>query len=187
MESVVYNYRMATPASIASIQEWQWNIAGPFPTEVSLEGFEQLDSLPKSPWPESWMANGQTIEVVNQRTHKGWLDLQHLFFEKHHGATPLTLLGHHAYAQHEMKSKRQGEAILRLGLDDWAVVWWNGERVATFQHEDGFEVAEVPVKVRQGSNTCLIKTNNTDQPLNKRLWALHAALVWENSGQGVQP
>ena len=23
--------------------------------------------------------------------------------------------------------------------------------------------------VRQGSNTCLIKTNNTDQPLNKRL------------------
>lgn len=187
MESVVYDYRMATPTSVASIQEWQWNIAGPFPTEVSLEGFEQLDSLPKSPWPESWKANGQTIEVVNQRTHKGWLDLQHLFFEKHHGATPLTLLGHHAYAQHEMKSKRQGEAILRLGLDDWAVVWWNGERVATLQHEEGFEVAEVPVGVRQGSNTCLIKTNNTDQPLNKRHWALHAALVWENSGQGVQP
>ena len=98
MESVVYDYRMATPTSVESIQEWQWNIAGPFPTEVSLEGFEQLDSLPKSPWPESWKANGQTIEVVNQRTHKGWLDLQHLFFEKHHGATPLTLLGHHAYA-----------------------------------------------------------------------------------------
>ena len=38
MESVVYDYRMATPTSIASIQEWQWNIAGPFPTEVSLEG-----------------------------------------------------------------------------------------------------------------------------------------------------
>ena len=48
-------------------------------------------------------------------------------------------------------------------------------------------MAEVPVGVRQGSNTCLIKTNNTDQPLNKRHWALHAALVWETSGQGVQP
>ena len=183
MESVVYDYRVTSEPDTETIREWAWQIAGPFPTSISWELFQDQDSLPETPWSGPWQVAGHTIDVVNQESHRGWLDLQHLFFETHHGATPLTLLGHHAYAHHVLESDRSGVATLRLGLDDWGVVWWNGEKVASLQHEEGFETAEVTVRVRQGQNTCLIKTNNTDQPLNKRLWALHAALIWEREPQ----
>jgi hypothetical protein len=49
-------------------------------------------------------------------------------------------------------------------VDDGAIVWLNGKRVATLKHEDGLKTAKIKVKLKKGSNELVVKTNNTATP-----------------------
>ena len=55
-------------------------------------------------------------------------------------------------------------------------VWLNGKKLAALKHEPGLAIKRIPIQLIAGDNRLLIKTHNTDQPLNKRMGAIHAAL-----------
>jgi hypothetical protein len=66
-------------------------------------------------------------------------------------------------------------ATLRLGLDNWAIVYLNGQQVALLDHTEEFQTAEIPVTLQEGDNQLLLKTNN-QQNRDRQLWAIHCAL-----------
>ena len=176
MESMVYTYRIPGTTAPDIRTPKQWQVIGLWPQGDQWETFAERDSLPELPWAEGVINRRGERIVAAIPSERGWIDLQHVFFERHHGATPLTVLNHSAYAQTTVYSDHDGTATLRLSVDDWAVVWLNDERVATLRHERGLETVEISVRLRKGPNKLLIKTNNTDSPPNKRHWALHVAI-----------
>jgi hypothetical protein len=62
-----------------------------------------------------------------------------------------------------------------LAFDDWAIVWLNGEKLATLDHSAGFETARLPIRLNQGENQLVIKTNNR-QNSDRLIWVIHAAI-----------
>ena len=64
------------------------------------------------------------------------------------------------YAAGSVVSPRERRAVLRLSFDDWLIAWLNGTRVATLRHEQGFQTARIPVTLKEGRNTLLLKNNN---------------------------
>lgn len=177
MESMVYTYQM--PGTMApEIQTPEaWQILGLWPNGDKWETFVAKDRLPDFPSADK----GQVVDaegrlMASLASTRGWIDLQYFFYERHHGATPLTMLNHSAYAKTTIVRERAETVTLRLTVDDWAIVWLNEEQVAIVRHEKGLETATIPVSLRQGANELLIKTNNTDLPPNKRHWAFHVAI-----------
>ena len=178
MESMVYYYRRADSPPPQETIVNQWQIIGPFP------GGDQWDTFQKNELPGilhgDW--SGDLPEIAPElmrhdlESQRGWIDLQHVFFHRHHTATPLTVLNHSAYLGTTLEREKAGRAILRLALDDWAQVWVNGQELATLKHEQGMRICRIPVELNAGANRLVIKTNNTDQPLNKRTWAIQMAL-----------
>ena len=65
-------------------------------------------------------------------------------------------------------------AKLRLGLDNWAIVYLNGKQVAVLDHDEEFSTARIPVSLKKGDNQLLIKTNNR-MNRDRHLWAIHCA------------
>ena len=176
MESMVYSYHIPESKSFDMQTPDEWQIAGLWPDGDQWETFLERDPLPDGPWSESMPAVEGKPVVAHAMSKRGWVDLQHVFYERHHGATPLTILNHSAYAQTTLTSDHDRTLNLRLSIDDWATVWINDEKVATVKHEEGFKTVRIPIRLRKGSNTLLLKTNNTDTPSNKRHWAFHIAL-----------
>ena len=107
------------------------------------------------------------------RSDHGWINLQNLFFERHHTATPRALVDHSAYARTEIRSEEARDAVLRISIDDWCRVWLNGASVATLRHDNGLEAVRLPVKLQRGSNELLLKTSNSETPPNNRLWVIN--------------
>ena len=176
IESVVYNYQIpGTKASEIQTPE-EWQIVGLWPDGDKWETFTQMESLPKEPWKESMPHKNKNLIIANLSSERGWIDLQYTFFERHHGATPLTVLNHSAYAQTVFQSEHDKTVNLRLSIDDWVIVWINGEMVKTLKHEQGLKTVSIPIRLQKGDNTLRIKTNNTDTPPNKRHWAFHVAI-----------
>lgn len=59
-------------------------------------------------------------------------------------ATPLAVVGHCTYARGTIESPAARDATLGLAIDDWAVVWVIGEKVATMDHSVALEAEEIP-------------------------------------------
>ena len=184
MESVVYSYRI--PGTLApKIQApSKWQVTGLFMPGSWEEFAKSQFTPPNAPveqWPDKPDLNYPTKETfkifaAELPSDRGWIDLQNVFFERNHEYTPLTVLDRCAYARTILASDADEQAVLRLALDDWAIVWLNGEKVATLRHDDGLRIARIPVKLRKGNNDLLIKTNNSNAPTNNRLWVMHAVL-----------
>ena len=64
---------------------------------------------------------------------------------------------------------------MRLGFDDWLKLWVNGKEIKTFRHEKGFDVVRVPVTLKQGDNTVMVKLSNS-QNREFVLWALNCVV-----------
>jgi hypothetical protein len=60
-------------------------------------------------------------------------------------------------------------------LDNWAVVYLNGQQVAKLDHTEEFQTAKIPITLREGANQILIKTNNQENR-ERYLWAIHCAV-----------
>lgn len=63
----------------------------------------------------------------------------------------------------------------RLGFDNRAIVYLNGQEVAVLDHGEEFDTARIPVSLRKGDNQLVIKTNNR-MNRERHLWALHCAV-----------
>lgn len=44
------------------------------------------------------------------------------------------------------------------------------------RHDDGLKAARIPIKLKKGANELLVKTNNSDTPLNRRLWVINCVV-----------
>lgn len=178
MESMVYYYRRAGSAAADLNTPPQWQAIGLFPAAKSWQAFqaEELPEMLQVDDAESTADDDPELIIEALTSKRGWVDLQHLFFQRHHTATPLTVLDQVAYLTTDISRTEPEQAVLRLALDDWAVVWLNGEKVAALNHDDGLAIRRIPIRLKAGENRLVVKTNNTDRPLNKRMWAIHAAL-----------
>ena len=178
MESMVYYYRRAGSAAADLSAPTHWQAIGLFPAAEQWETFQaaELPAMLRPDGAESVPVKDPELRVEELISQRGWVDLQHLFFQRHHTATPLTVLNKVAYLVTDIRRTEPEQAVLRLALDDWAVVWMNGKKIATLNHVDGLATRRIPIRLQAGNNRLVIKTNNTDRPLNKRMWAIHAAL-----------
>ncbi len=180
IETVVYYYRIANTGPPAIQTPDTWQVAGLFPNGNHWESFQNTDFielLPNDKWPKQLAGADHDISVVSLDAARGWIDLQHVYFERHHSATPLTMINHAAYLRANMQSNSHRSAELRLALDDWAIVWINREKIATIRSDEGMRTHRFPIELQKGNNELLIKTNNSDTPLNKRMWAIHCAVL----------
>ncbi len=180
MESVVYYYRIPNtgPPEIQTPDSWQ--VAGLFPNANHWESFRNssfVEQLPRGKWPVQLAGASHEVSVASLDATRGWIDLQHVYFERHHSATPLTVVNNAAYLRANIQSSASHLAELRLALDDWAIIWMNREKVATIRNEDSIHTHRIPVELQEGNNELLIKTNNRDTPLNKRMWAIHCSVT----------
>lgn len=180
METVVYTYRIPGAAAPEIESPAQWQVSGPFPNAGTPEGFlrsEFVERLEPGNWPDTLRDGESKVAVQTLPSKRGWIDLQSIFFERSHTATPLTMLDHSAYLRSTILSNQERTTTLRLAFDDRVIVWLNGEKLATLWHENGLGTARLPIRLRSGSNYLLVKTGNTDGPPNNRQWVLHVAVV----------
>lgn len=75
-----------------------------------------------------------------------------------------------AYARTVIASHEERKVTLRLGFDDWMNIWLNGNPVTTLQHDNGFKVSEVPVTLKKGDNSLVIRLSNFNN-VEWRCWA----------------
>jgi hypothetical protein len=185
MESVVYSYQVeeAKPIQINTPKEWR--VTGLFMGGNNWEEFKKSKYIgPKleiSEWPVEPDHNypsrekPKIVEETIESDH-GWIDLQNTFFARDHTMTPLTMLNRCAYARTTIVSDINRSAVVRLAVDDWAVLWFNGQKVATLKHENGLENAKIHVKLKKGENELLVKTNNTKAFPNNALWVINCSI-----------
>jgi len=184
VESVVYAYRMENPAKPKMQAPLKWRVTGLFMGGDNWDAFrksEYIGNIPVDQWAvepdRNYPAkdNFKIIETTLQSDH-GWIDLQNVFFARDHEQTPLTVLDRCAYARTTVVSDSDRRATLRLALDDWAIVWLNGKKVATLRHEDGLKVGRIPIALKKGENELLVKTNNIEATPNNRLWVINCVI-----------
>jgi len=187
MESVVYYYQIPDSLVQSSTNEIsssllvpiKWQVTGLFPQANNWEIFQQqefVEQLPAGSWPDQLVFENQTLPVTALTSDHAWIDLQNVFFERNHTATPRAMINHSAYARTTVNSDSKKEASLRLAVDGWCLVWLNSEKVATLRHENGLETVRIPIQLEKGKNELLVKTNNSEISPNKRLWVVNTAI-----------
>ncbi len=177
MESVVYYYRKAGTKAPKMEAPGEWRVTGLFYPEPNWKAFaasKYVKGVPVSEWPGRDKGLGKPEGTI--KSSHGWIDLQNLFFDRTRdgsGGMPFVQLGRCAYARTSIESNSARRATLRIAVDDWAVVWLNGKKVAALRHSEGLKLARIPVTLKKGANELLVKTINTDAPPNQRLWAIN--------------
>jgi hypothetical protein len=169
-ESVLYYYRVLGSKAPEVATPPRWQFTDPFSGSNTWEGFnrqEFVENTPAGDWPDVVKLGEQSVRVHSVDSKYTWLSLNRYFRE---------LKNHAVYARTTIESEVEGEAVLRIALDDWAIVWLNGEKVATLRHENGLESVRIPVQLKRGKNELRIKTTNTNSN-NRGLWAI--SCVWQ--------
>jgi hypothetical protein len=164
-ESVLYYYRILGSKAPAVATPQRWQFTDPFAGGNSWEGFnkqEFVDNIPAGDWPEIVKEEEPSKRVHSTESKYTWLSLNRLFHETENRSV---------YARATIESAEDTDSVLRLALDDWAIVWLNGEKVATLRHENGLETARIPVRLKRGKNELRIKNNNF-MSNNRWLWAI---------------
>jgi hypothetical protein len=168
-ESVLYYYCIlgSKAPEVSTPQRWQFT--DPFAGGNSWEEFikqEFVENMPSGDWPEIVKDGEQSKSVHSAESKYTWLSLNRPFHE---------LENQSVYARTTIESAEDTDSVLRLALDDWAVVWLNGAKVATLRHENGLETARIPIRLKRGKNELRIKNNNF-MGNNRWLWAISCVL-----------
>lgn len=152
-------------AWLRPLQRWarDWNVAGPFPSP-QVPGTELSPAIDSVFGPESDPDLGASY-VGLEGTVVRWKraeasDDGRVRLNPHF--TPNDWVA--AYAQAFLYSPDERDAILLVGADDAHVLWVNGERVSerTGRHISVPDDIEVPVQLRAGWNTVLLKVADLD-------------------------
>jgi hypothetical protein len=69
-----------------------------------------------------------------------------------HSTNTLATRDSSVYARTTIASDKERKATLRLTCDDWAVVWVNGEKIATLDHAKEMATVRLPILLKQGGN-----------------------------------
>ncbi len=92
---------------------------------------------------------------INHKSETDVIDFTHIFDSTNYKV---------AYAFSNLYSEEDKEMILAVGSDDGIKIWFNGELVHKNHIGRGTRIDNdfVPVKIKKGNNTCLIKVDNGD-------------------------
>ncbi len=132
---------------------------------------ELVRQLSQGDWPEKMIVGGTEFTVHKLTPKFGWVRLEGVY----HTRYPYPRTDQSVYVRGTLNSGSKRRATLRLGLDDWAMVYLNGQQVAVLDHSDEFDSVKIPVILNKGANQLLIKTNNR-QNRERHLWAIHCAV-----------
>ncbi len=169
-ESIVYYYKIPGSKAPETTMPEKWQVVGPFPGGHDWNLFQQEEfvvQLPPGNWAETLKHGDATYSVHDLPSEHGWLRLENPFFN--------TMVDHSVYARTTLTSDRQQQATLRLAFDNWAIVWLNGKKIATLNHERELETVKLPITLKAGENQLLIKNNNRPNQ-NRTLWVLNCAV-----------
>jgi putative membrane-bound dehydrogenase-like protein len=146
----------------ASITPETWHILGPFANDASDSaldadlGLEKLKAIDLTATLKG--RDGEVKWGTVRVTGTGYLDLAAHYGPK--GAQSAS------YLYRVIESPIDQDGMLLIGNDDGAKIWINGEKA--FENRDHFaatpERHRVPVKLKKGANTVLIKIVNGDNP-----------------------
>jgi len=182
-ESTVFAYRDpdSEAPQISTISKW--NACGPFEC-ATWEQFLQ------SEFPETDANKGQTFELDfgqykdkgclggwrELESARGFVDLNPAFRAPGTGNIGLLAGNVSAYLEGDFEIETSGPHVLRVGFDDWARIWLNGEHIADARHDNGFEVTKFRALMKTGKNHLRIKLSNFNNT-NFRAWVLHLDLA----------
>ena len=175
-EAVSYFYKVPGSKAPSIVTPTDWQVVGPFPDGTEMEVFQKpADDLVRQLSLGDW-AESVTVGTKELTTHRltpkfGWVRLEGVYQTRY----PYPRTDHSCYVRGTLTSGSARSATLRLGLDNWAIVYLNGQQVALLDHSEEFQTAEIPVTLKEGDNQLLIKTNN-QQNRDRLLWAIHCAL-----------
>ena len=175
-EAVSYFYKVPGSKAPPIVAPQSWQVVGPFPDGKELEAFRKpaddlVKQLSQGDWPDKVMLNGNDFMTHNLTPKFGWLRLEGVYQARY----PYPLTDHSVYVRGIVSSTSKRAATLRLGLDNWAVVYLNGQHVAMLDHAEEFQTVKIPVTLNEGDNKILIKTNNR-QNRDRHIWAIHGAV-----------
>jgi hypothetical protein len=122
-------------------------------------------------WPDKVAVAGKEFTSHKLAAKYGWVRLEGVY-QTH---PPYPRLDASAYIQGTVTAPVKRTATLRVGLDNWAIVYVNGQQVAMLDHADEFQTVKIPVTLNEGDNRILIKTNNR-QNRERHLWAMHCVV-----------
>ena len=175
-EAVSYFYKVPGSKAPPMVTPQSWQVVGPFGDGKDLEAFKKpaddlVRQLSQGDSPGKVTLAGQELTTHNLPAKFGWLRLEGVYQTR----TAYPRLEASVYVRGIVSSATKRPATLRLGLDNWAVVYLNGQQVAMVDHADEFQNAKIPVTLNEGDNQILIKTNNR-MNRDRHLWAIHCAV-----------
>jgi hypothetical protein len=175
-EAVSYFYKVPGSQAPPILTPPSWQVAGPFPDGNDLEAFRKpaddlVKQLSHGDWTEKVTLAGQEMTTHRLPSRFGWVRLEGVYQTR----TAYPRLDSSVYVSGKLNSPSKRPATLRLGLDNWAVVYLNGQQVAVLDHADEFQTVKIPITLNGGDNQILIKTNNR-MNRDRHLWAIHCAV-----------
>ena len=176
-EAVSYFYQVPQTKASGVETPMDWVSIGLIADGATFDTFQQYSEdvirLLSQPALPASIKIGTTDYPLNKlQSEHGWVRLEHTV--QHRTAYPPT--DHSYYIRTDLQSESDRLAKLRLALDDWAIVWLNGEKLATLDHSRGFDTALIPVQLKGGDNQLVIKTNNK-QNTDRLIWVINCCLV----------
>lgn len=175
-EAVSYFYKVPGSKAPPFVAPQDWQVVGPFPDGSDMEAFkkpadELVRQLSQGIWPERIKVSTNPFTTHKLTPKYGWVRLEGVYQTRY----PYPRTDQSVYVRGTLTSGSKRRAKLRIGLDNWAIVYLNGQQVAMLDHADAFDVAKIPITLNKGVNQLLIKTNNR-QNRERHLWALHCAV-----------
>ncbi len=175
-EAVSYFYRVPGSKAPLVFSPEEWKAIGPFADGGTIDAFQQPADEIVRQLSQSELSEQIRIGATDYTVHKlsskyGWLRLEHVFQQR----PPYPPTDHSLYVRTTLHSDSDRQATLRLGLDNWAVVYLNGTQVTMLDHAEEFAAASVPISLRVGDNHLVIKTNNR---LNRErlIWVINCVV-----------
>ena len=175
-EAVSYFYKVPGSKAPPFVAPQGWQVVGPFPDGTKLETFQKpaddlVRQLSQGDWPGKVTLSGKEFTSHNLTAKFGWVGLEGVYQTRY----PYPRTDQSFYVRATVTSGSKRRAKLRLGLDNWAIVYLNGQQVAMLDHAEEFETVKIPVTLNKVDNQLLIKTNNR-QNRERHLWAIHCAV-----------
>lgn len=177
-ESVVYDYRAVGSSPPDVMTPRQWTLSGPFELNDETFATDELPAEVLDPSVMSWRFGNRQMPRVRTSPEHTWVDFArwYRFNRKGNGGTQPHNCA--AYAATTISAEHAHKTTLRLSFDDRMMIWLNGERVAALSHPDGFDTAAVPIRLRPGENTLVIRLSNQDN-IAWRCWAFSCVIQGE--------
>ncbi len=167
LDVVEYLLTLRTPAYTPI----SWQVVGPFPAKSMLDGLDRATDVEKHPFVETdtFTEEGQRKAIT--AGFLGRLSWNELRVDGHGYVDLATRYGaasqnSFSYAFASVHSPTDQAATILLGSDDGAKLFVNGELVVTVRETRAASPDQnrVPVRLKKGRNTLLLKVANGDGP-----------------------